>query len=505
MPNTSEPKQVKPRSTDRDKLREIPRSGAIVIGGGITGLTACYRLITESARRGLPLDVKLLEASDRVGGVIRTSEQDGFIIEHGPDVFLSTKPWAKALCENLGLTDQFINTNAKERRSFVLHKGSLHPVPEGFYMMAPASFGPFVKTSIFSWAGKLRMGLDLVIPRRRSGEDESLEDFVTRRLGREAFTRIAQPMLGGIYTADAKDLSLKATMPQFLEMEQKYGSIIKALIVRKKQSKQSSSGTSGPRYSLFLSFKSGMQTLIDTLAERLPDDCIQLGAKVSRVDYRNEQERWRIHLEDGQQMCADLVCVALPAHHAARLTQTVAPELSEHLAAISYASSATVNFAFRRDVIEHPLNGMGFVVPAIEGRSILGCTFSSVKFEERAPADHALLRTYVGGAVQKDHFHQSESEIIESVLRELRELLGVKGDPILVVVSKHPSAMAQYHLGHLDKVEEIEAQVKKLPGFALAGNAYHGVGIPDCIHSGEKAAYLLLDNLVGNNGIERAN
>ena len=471
------------------------RKQAIVIGGGIAGLTTCYRLVTESAARGIPLDVKLLEAGDRVGGAIHTSKQDGFIIEHGPDVFISTKPWAKALSEELGIADQFLGTNPKERRSFVLRTGKLYPVPDGFYLMAPASFWPFVKTPIFSWCGKLRMGLDWVIPRRRGDEDESLEGFITRRLGKEAFTRIAQPMIGGIYTADGKDLSLKATMPQFLEMEKKHRSIIKALVTRKKETQGGASGTSGARYSLFLSFKDGMQTLTDTLAERLPEDCLQLGTEVSSLDYRSEEEKWDVHLANGERMESDLVCVALPAHRAAGLIKTLTPVLSESLASIPYASSAIVNLAFHRSDIEHPLNGAGFVVPAVEERSIIGCTFSSVKFSERAPADYALLRAYVGGAGSrgKAYFNRSESEIVDSVLRELQELLGLKGNPQFTLVYKHPNAMAQYHLGHLDLVAKIEAQSRKLPGFALAGNAYHGIGIPDCINSGEKAAALLLE------------
>ena len=473
----------------------LNRKQAIVVGGGIAGLTTCYRLVTESAKRGIPLNVKLLEAGDRVGGAIHTTKQDGFIIEHGPDVFISTKPWAKALSEELGIDDQFLGTNSKERRSFVLRKGRLYPVPDGFYLMAPASFMPFIKTPIFSWGGKLRMGLDWIIPRRRSDEDESLEGFITRRLGKEAFTRIAQPMIGGIYTADGKDLSLKATMPQFLEMEKKHGSIIKALVARKKESQGGASGTSGARYSLFLSFKDGMQTLTDTLAQRLPDDCIHLGTKVSGLDYRSDEAKWQVHLATGKQIESDLICVALPAHGAAGLVKTVAPSLSESLASIPYASSAIVNLAFRRSDIEHPLNGAGFVVPAVEERSIIGCTFSSVKFKGRAPEDYALLRAYVGGAGSKGkaYFNRSESEIVESVLKELHELLGLNGDPQLALVYKHPNSMAQYHLRHLDLVSEIEAQARKLPGFALAGNAYRGIGIPDCINSGEQAASLLLE------------
>ncbi len=472
----------------------LNRKQAIVIGGGITGLTACYRLITESKKRGIPLDVKLLEASERVGGVIRTSKQDGFIIEHGPDAFLSVKPWAKALCEELGIEDQLIGTNPKERRSFVLRKGKLYPVPEGFYMMAPASLWPFVKTPIFSWLGKLRMGLDLFIPRGKD-DDESVEHFVKRRLGKEAFTRLAQPMIGGVYTTDAKDLSLKATMPQFIEMEREYGSIIKALIARKKKSQQSVGSTSGPRYSLFLSFESGMQTLIDALVECLPDSCIQLGSQVNRVENSPDGEGWRVHLNNQERMDTDLVCVALPAWCSATLVETVAPELAKQLVSIPYASSATINLAFRREEVAHPLDGMGFVVPTGEGRSILGCSFSHVKFEGRVPAGYVLLRSFMADVFHAALFNQSESELIESVLGDLRELLGIKGTPTFATVSKHSKAMAQYHVGHLDVVSQIEAYSRKLRGFALAGNAYRGRGIPDCINSGEEAAQILLDSL----------
>ena len=333
------------------------------------------------------------------------------------------------------------------------------------------------------------------MPRRRDGQEESVEHFVKRRLGTEAFTRIAQPMIGGVYTGDAKHLSLKATLPQFLEMEQEYGSIIKALIGRKKQSKAEISGTSGPRYSLFLSLESGMQTLIDALVERLPADSIQLAAEVNRIEQLVSRDGWCIHLNNQENINADLVCIALPAPRAATLIKTVVPELTDLLASIPYVSSAAVNLAFHRKEIEHPLNGTGFVVPAIEGRSILGCTFSSVKFAGRAPADGVLLRAFLGGALQPNYFLQSESEMVESVLKNLRDLLGINGEPTLAVVSKHNDAMAQYHVGHLDKAAEIKAQLKKLPGLALAGNAYQGIGIPDCIHSGENAAYALLDYL----------
>ena len=467
----------------------LGRKSVIVIGGGITGLAACYRLQREAALRDIPLDVKLLEATDRVGGVIRTEHRDGFLLEHGPDAFLSTKPAAKALCEELGIADQFIGTNPKVRRSFVVRQGELHPVPEGFYMMAPGSFKPFLKSPLFSWRGKLRMAMELFMPRRGRDTDEAVAHFVRRRLGTEAFTRIAQPMIGGIYTSDAENLSLKATFPRFLEMENTHGSIIKALRAQKKQAAQTSQGTSGPRYSLFLSFKSGMQTLVDTLTEAV-SDCIQLNARVEGIQHTHDTG-WCVSLANGVVLHSELLCIALPARQAGGLVENVSIPLATQINAIPYASSATVNLAFRRADITHPLDGMGFVVPATENLAIIGCSFSSVKFEGRAPAERVLLRAFVGEPQSK----QSESELIELCQADLTPLLGIRNAPQFAVVGKHPQAMAQYQVGHQDVVSTAERLANALPGFAIAGNGYHGVGIPDCIRSGEEAAIALLDKL----------
>ncbi len=465
------------------------RKHAIVIGGGITGLAACYRLQREAATRDIPLDITLLEASGRVGGVVETEHRDGFLIEHGPDAFISTKPAAKALCEELGIADQFIGTNPKVRRSFVIRNGTLYPVPEGFYMMAPGSFKPFLKTPLFSWRGKLRMALDLFIPRRERDTDEAVAHFVRRRLGTEAFTRMAQPMIGGIYTSDAENLSLQATFPRFLEMEKAHGSIIKALRAQKKQASQTSRDTSGPRYSLFLSFKSGMQTLIDTLTQAVSDS-IRLDAKVEHI-HQTSDNKWQVSLANGETLNAELLCIALPAPQAAALIESVSSPLTTKLNAIPYASSATVNLAFRRADITHALDGMGFVVPATENLSLIGCSFSSVKFEGRAPADHILLRAFVGEPTSK----KSETELIELCQADLTPLLGLKNAPQFTMVSKHSQAMAQYQVGHQDVVSSIEQFTSELRGLALAGNGYHGVGIPDCIRSGEEAALTLLDAL----------
>ena len=462
---------------------------AIVVGGGITGLAAAYRLKREAEKREIPLDITLLESSNRVGGVIQTEHRDGFIIEHGPDAFISTKPWAKALCEELGIDDKLIGTNPKVRRSFVIRKGKLVPVPEGFYMMAPGSFGPFLKSPIFSLRGKFRIVLDLFISRRIDIDDESVADFVRRRLGTEAFERMAQPMIGGIYTSDAENLSLKSTFPRFLEMENTHRSIIKALRAQKKQAAQTNQGTSGPRYSLFLSFKSGMQTLVDTLTEAI-SGCIKLGAKVECIQHTHDTG-WSVSLANGETLNAELLCIALPALQTGALVKNVSTPLATQIKTIPYASSATVNLAFRRANVTHPLDGMGFVVPATENLSLIGCSFSSVKFEGRAPTEHVLLRAFIGEPKSK----RPESELIESCQTDLTPILGIKNGPQFAIVSKHPQAMAQYQVGHQEVVSSVERLAGELPRFAIAGNGYHGVGIPDCIRSGEAAAISLLDGL----------
>ena len=467
---------------------------AIVIGGGITGLSAAYRLKSEAENRNLSLEITLLEASSRVGGVIQTEHRDGFIIEHGPDAFISTKPWAKALCEELGLADKLIGTNPKVRRSFVVRERKLLPVPEGFYMMAPGSFGPFLKSPIFSWRGKFRIALDLFISRRSDIDDESVADFVRRRLGTEAFERMAQPMIGGIYTSDAENLSLKATFPRFLEMEREHGSIIKALLAQKRKATQTSRDTSGPRYSLFLSFTSGMQTLVDTLAENLAG-CIRFLSRVNTIQQKENEKGWRVCLEDGKVLETDLLCLALPAPQTSKILSGVSPSLAEKLSAIPYTSSATVNLAFRREDIPHPLNGMGFVVPITEQLNLVGCSFSSVKFENRAPVDHVLLRIFIGGNTfeGKINGNLTQNDLVSTALKDVSNLLGIKKEPVFSIVSEHSQAMAQYLVGHKKLIHEIEKLTKDLPSLELAGNAYHGIGIPDCIHSGEQAALTLLN------------
>ena len=450
----------------------------VVVGGGISGLAAAHRLI-EQGQTG----VTLIEASPRLGGTIQTEYRDGFLIERGPDSFISEKPEALALAKRLGLESRLIGTNENHRRSFIVRKGRLRAVPEGFQLLAPSRMWPFLTSDIFSVAGKMRMAADLFVPRKSTNgaQDESLASFVRRRLGQEALERMAQPMVGGIYTADPETLSLRATLPRFLDMERKHRSLILAML---RQSQVQKSGTSGARYSLFLSFDRGVQVLVDALARINAD--IRLNTRVEGL--RLEDRTWTISTNSGEQLKADGICLAVPAYVAATLLNDVNRDLAGKLNRIKYASTATINFSYERSAIKHPLDGFGFVVPFIEKRTLIACTFSSVKFYGRAPDGHVLLRAFAGGALQPDVFALDESVLTAKVEADLRELLGIKAKPLFTEVAKWERSMPQYEVGHLDRLNEIENEVKKLPGLALAGNAYRGAGIPDCIRSGEAAA-----------------
>jgi oxygen-dependent protoporphyrinogen oxidase len=469
----------------------------VIIGGGISGLAAAHRVIELSQELHQPIKLTILEASSRLGGTIQTDQRDGFLIERGPDSFISEKPEALALARRLGIESRLIETNDQHRRSFIVKHGRLRPVPEGFQLLAPTRFWPFITSDIFSLAGKLRMSADLLLPRRslNGTNDESLASFVRRRLGREALERMAQPMVGGIYTADPEVLSLRATLPRFLEMERQYRSVILGMWRRGRAAKPET-GVSGARYSLFLSFDQGTEVLVRALETSIADDRlpmadsspeIRLNAKVTALE-RESDGAWTIKVEGGKALGADAVCLALPAYVSAKLLSNTASELSSLLSQIKFASTATINLGYSRTDIAHDLNGFGFVVPFIEKRSLIACTFSSVKFAGRAPEDHVLLRAFVGGALQPELLTLNEEEITRRVERDLRELIGVRDKPLFTEVTKWSNSMPQYEVGHLDHIEKIESALSKIPGLTLAGNSFRGAGIPDCIRSGEAAA-----------------
>ncbi|MBT5873277.1 MAG: protoporphyrinogen oxidase [Candidatus Latescibacteria bacterium] len=467
-----------------------------MIGAGITGLSAAHRL-QELQDFPAQIDLKILEASERPGGTIETVERDGFLVEKGPDSFLSSKPWLLNLCKRLKIIDRVVQTNSDNRRSFVVYQGALHPLPEGFLMMAPTRLRPFITSSLFSWAGKLRMGLDLVLPRAEPSDDESVASFVRRRLGREALERVVQPLIGGIYTGDPENLSLRATMPRFLEMEEKHGSVIRAMWREQRQAayraKSRGSADSGARYSMMVSFDRGMQTIVDELVRILPDQTLQLGRKATGI--RRLGTEWQVTTSAGAVHTADDVMIALPSYKAANLVKDTDPELARRLSGLSYASSAIVNFAYDRSDIPHALDGFGFVVPEIEGRNIIAGSFSSIKFPNRAPDGKVLLRAFVGGAMQAHLYDMDDEEIEHLASQELLDLMGIQADPLWSIVTRWPLSMPQYLVGHMQRTEQIQTHVSRHTGLTLMGNAYAGVGLPDCVRSGEDAAERVISRL----------
>ena len=458
---------------------------AIVVGGGISGLAAAHRLWELNKEKGLGIHVTLLEASPRLGGVIETERRGDLLVEGGPDAFLAEKPWAQELCKRIGMGDELIPTNAISRRSFIATRGKLEPMPEGFYMMAPAGMKPLMECKQLSWSGKLRIACEPFIPRRSGSGDESVASFVRRRLGAEALARIAQPMVGGIYAADLETLSIKAALPRFHNMEQEHGSILKAL---KKGGAKAAEKASGPRYSMFLAPRFGMIRMVEVLCRRMLEVELKTNTPVSGIE--RSGNRWTVRTKAGDALEADLLCLALPAHAAASLLKTAAPQAAKELEGIPYESVATITMAFKKEEMPVPFDGFGFVSAGRDG-GVIGCTFSSIKFAHRAPAGTVLVRAFAGGALARDAANK-ENTVLEAAVRALlKETLQITATPKVSVVHRYFKSMPQYRVGHLERVERIEKEVAQLPGLALAGNWSHGVGIPHCIHQAELAAEAL--------------
>ena len=342
----------------------------------------------------------------------------------------------------------------------------------------------------FPLARTIRTVVRLGVSHKPGQADESLGAFVRRRLGREALERVAQPLVAGIYTADPDDLSLSATMPRFKELERRERSVILAMWRAARRAPAEAAGASGARWSLFVTLAEGMDELVRALGARLPPGSVRLKARVT--DVARADGRWRVTTQDGDVLAADGVILASEAHQTARLLRYLDPSLALLLEGIPYASSATVTLAYRRAAIRHPLDGFGFVVPHAEERPIIAGTFSSVKYPGRAPEGHVLLRVFLGGALREAVREQDDERLAEIAREQLRDLLGVGEAPLWTRVARYRKAMPQYHVGHLVRVETIELALARHPGLALAGGAYRGVGIADCVRSGEDAARGLL-------------
>ncbi len=468
-----------------------------VIGGGITGLAAAHRLVERDAG----LRVTLFEGGERLGGVLQTIHRDGFLIEQSADNFITDPAWGVELCRRIGFDDQLIPTTTQQRGALVVHRGRLERVPAGFMLMAPARLWPLLTTPVLSPWGKLRLLGEAFVPRRLEGDDESLGSFARRRLGREVFERIVQPLVGGIYTADPEKLSLRATLPRFLDMEQRFGSLVRG--ARRQngsaESNEPANAAGGARYGMFVAPRDGLSSLVDTIAARLPTGTIRLNSPVRHIKPLDGGS-WHVELggaaSGASQEFAALI-VATPAPVASRLCQDFDAALAMELCRIQYAGTAIVTLAFRREQIAHALDGFGFVVPAVEKRRILAGSFASVKFAGRAPDNAVLVRVFVGGACQSELLDLPDDQLQSLAVEELRPLIGASGEPLFCNVTRWSGAMPQYHLGHCELVGRIEKAAAGWSNFALAGNAYHGVGIPNCIHSGETAADRVVAELAG--------
>ena len=457
-----------------------PRRIAI-IGGGITGLAAAHRLVELAPS----CQFTLLEAGARLGGVVSTVHRDGFQVEQSADNFITTIPWGLELCRRLGLSDQLEQTNPSFRRTYVVRGGRMHRLPDGFLMMAPTQLWPMAITPILTPWGKLRAAMEYFIPARRGEEDESMASFARRRLGREAFDRLIEPLVGAVYAADMEKLSVEATLSRFQEMERQHGSLIRAMRHQKRQRPKAAT-ESGARYSMFVTLRQGLSSMVDAIVARLPAESVRLNCPVERIE--RFHDGWRLDLGAGSTLDCDDLIVASPSHVAAKLLTPIDAELARELGQIEHSGTAILSIGYDRAQIGHPLDGMGAVVPAIERSPILAISFSSQKYPHRAPEGKVLLRVFVGGARRPELAEMPEAELRPMVLSHLERLLAIRGEPCFSDISHWPRTMPQYHVGHRQLVARIEARVGRLSGLHLAGNAYHGVGIPDCIHGGEQAA-----------------
>ncbi len=455
----------------------------LVVGSGVSGLAAAHRLLELSKEKGFPLDLKVLESSEGAGGVLQTFAQDGFLMEGGPDCFITEKPAALQLCKRLGLENQLVKTNPGIRQSFILKNDRLHPIPEGFYLLAPSRLAPLLATPLLSPLGKLRAALEPFVKTRKDSGDESIGDFVRRRLGAEVLENLAQPLVGGVYNADPDELSLDACLPRFRQMELEKGSLLRALASRRVDSQPQ---VSGARYSLFVTFQGGMKTLAEALIAEIPKESLLVKTPVQALAYGKEGG-WTVSSGD-RNWEADHVILALQPAKMRLLLNPLDSEWDGLLRETPVHDSVTLNLGFRREDVGHPLDGFGFVVPAKEDPLLLGCTFASQKFPGRAPEGHVLLRAFLGEEAAMLYQREGEERILKGVLERLKRILRISGNPVVSRVTLYRSSMSYFRPGHLGRLARLEQKAGEYRGLYLAGNGLRGVGIPDCVAAGESAA-----------------
>jgi oxygen-dependent protoporphyrinogen oxidase len=468
-----------------EKLMDIGKRKVVIVGGGISGLSAAFYTKKLFEEQQIPVEITIVEKSEQLGGKIRTLYHDGFVIEKGPDSFLARKLPILTLTKELGLEDELRGTNPNAKRNFILYRGKLHQMPLGFILGIPTKMTPFIKTGLISPAGKIRAAMDFILPKKKGGSDESLGNFIQRRLGKEVLENITEPLLAGIYAGDTQLLSLNATFPQFSQLEQKHRSLILGMMVGKKKPLDMHGLPDIARKSMFLTYKNGLMTLVDGLVKALSSLPILTRQEVTRL--QQEDSGYKLTLDHGTELHADGLIMAIPTFEAAKLL----PELpsAKWLEEISYVSVANIALVYKQEDIQFPLNGSGFVIPRKEGRGITACTWSSSKWQHVAPAGSVLLRTYVGRSDSQEWVHLSDEELLSIVRKELQELMGITAQPAFSEISRCNRSMPQYPVGHTEQLTILREQLREQkPGVFLCGGGFEGVGIPDCIAQGKKAA-----------------
>jgi len=461
-----------------------------IIGGGISGLTAAFHL--EKARAlGSGLRYTVIEAGQRLGGSMYSDRVEGCLVEAGPDSFLTEKPWALTLCKELGIDDQLIGSNDARRKTYIVVNNRLIAMPDGLMFMVPTKLVPTALSPLFSWGTKARMARELMHPPRPMENDETVGEMVERHFGAEVVDRLADPLLSGVYGGDANKLSARAVLPRFVEMEEKYGSLSKAMLAAHNKMR-AVAGKQPPR-PLFSSLKDGMQQMVNAIVARLDPSALRLRTRVRHV--YPQGDRWRLAIDMGGNELFDAVIVTTPANVAGALLEAVDRDLADDLLGVTYSSSVTVTLGYHMDQLKHLPSGFGFLVPRSEGRRMLACTFVHNKFPHRAPADKGILRCFLGGARDEAVLNLTDDEMVDTVRKELREIVKLEARPMFDRVYRWRGAMAQYESGHIARIARIEKRLKDIPGLEVAGNAYHGIGVPDCIREGMNAANGIVQTL----------
>ncbi len=477
-----------------------PVRKVIIIGGGISGLSTAFALIEEAQQRDVQVECTVIEATHHWGGKILTHRVDDLIIEGGPDSFLSSKPWALELCTKLGIESQLINTNESQSKTFTYSQGKLREFPQGLIAFVPTKIAPLFKSGLLSWPGIFRMAGDLWLPGRKDpNQDESLAQFFSRRFGVEAFARLIEPLVAGIYAGDAQELSVDATFPRFVELERQHGSLIKSMLAQRKKG-GASPQSDKPRRTLFTTLEGGLGDLVAALRTVLQQQGVTFlantkVAECSPIHSSSEKVGFHITTDQGTVFRVDGLVLATPAYESARLLAPWDSQASELLNQIPYASTATISLAYSREQVERFIKGFGFVVPRIEGKNLIAATWTSVKWQKRAGTDHSLIRCYIGGRGREDILEKTDQELIAMVKKDLEAMVGITSQPHFGEVYRWHKGMPQYLVGHLQRVSHLRKEVAKFRGLGVTGAAFEGIGIPDCIREGSRTALQLAKDL----------